>query len=203
MELPHRNSRNIGELAHPHIPIIVSIGCSTLRLESWSDIFRREIRADAMMNAVYHASRNNPISGNGLGVHIINSSFGISNYYEYVGIHKAYNFAYENGVSLVCSRGNSGTDAGHYPATFDPSWITSVGALDTNHRKADFSSFGLGMDFLAPGTSDLVFTTYPNNEWGYVEGTSFAAPHVTGAIAALRALFISPNNPFNPFGKSS
>jgi subtilisin family serine protease len=159
-----------------------------------------EIRADAMMNAVYHASRNNPISGNGLGVHIINSSFGISNYYEYVGIHKAYNFAYENGVSLVCSRGNSGTDAGHYPATFDPSWITSVGALDANHRKADFSSFGLGMDFLAPGTSDLVFTTYPNNEWGYVEGTSFAAPHVTGAIAALRALFISPNNPFNPFG---
>ncbi len=163
--------------------------------------------ADAIIGAVRDAASYNPQSGRGFGVDIINSSFGYDDYFEYVpsygkGIHNAYNYAYENGVSLVCSRGNGGTNAGHYPACFDPSWITSVGALDINHKRADFSSFGLGMDFLAPGTSDLVYTTEeePHSHWKYVDGgTSFAVPHVTGAIAALRAIYATPFNPFNPF----
>jgi hypothetical protein len=38
----------------------------------------------------------------------------------------------------------------------------------------------------APGSA--IYSTYPNNTYGFLSGTSMAAPHVTGAMGAMFAV---------------
>lgn len=50
----------------------------------------------------------------------------------------------------------------------------------------DFSCYGSRVDVVAPGNK--VWSTLPNNEYGYMSGTSMATPHVTGIAAACFAV---------------
>jgi subtilisin family serine protease len=52
----------------------------------------------------------------------------------------------------------------------------------------DFSNFGNKVvDLLSPG--DKIYSTLPNNEFGYLSGTSMAAPIVTNIAAMIRAYY--------------
>ena len=75
-----------------------------------------------------------------------------------------------------------------------------MGAVDSNNIIASFSSRGpsacdgsIFPHVVAPGvdirTSDLTSGGTIPNSYSYVSGTSFAAPHVAGAIALLRSAF--------------
>ena len=139
------------------------------------------------------------------GVHIINCSFGGLFYDELE--RSIFNFAYEQGVSIVCSRGNFDYITPNYPATYESNWVTSVGGHDdgipSNNirpKRSIFSRYGLEMDLLAPSTSTTIMTTKPyEDDWGGFEFTSAAAPHVTGAIALLRSEFYkNPNHTIPP-----
>jgi subtilisin family serine protease len=93
-----------------------------------------------------------------------------------------------NGVAFVVAAGNSGVDAsGFVPAAF-PEVIT-VSAIDatnfaaqTSEPLASFSNFGSVVDVAAPGVN--VYSTRPDNTYGYLSGTSMASPHAA-AIAAI------------------
>ncbi|MEP0982918.1 S8 family serine peptidase [Leptolyngbya sp. FACHB-17] len=90
---------------------------------------------------------------------------------------QALNYARDNGVLIVASAGNQGSAMsalGQASQQFDN--IIAVGAADGNHR-ADYSSYGNGLDLVAPGqqTGDA-FT-----------GTSRAAAEVTGTISRMWA----------------
>ena len=111
----------------------------------------------------------------------------------------AMTYALFNGCIPVCAAGNSGFDTPRqplFPAAYASDGLTiSVGASDPNDRRTLFSSYPTSLDLLAPGENVLTtFMTYPSfygaRYPGYVpaSGTSFAAPHVTGAIGLLAAV---------------
>ncbi len=166
------------------------IGCALYGFRvahpQWSDY----LSLDYAIAAILEASNCNPNTGYGYGVHIINASWGNSDYN--IGLRSAILCAFENGVNFVASRGNSYDDRLHYPACYDEWWVSSVGASDRDMDRIDYSSYGRGMDFLAPGgyysgPHAIVYTTQYGGGFGYFAGTSAAAPHVSGLIALLRS----------------
>ena len=93
-------------------------------------------------------------------------------------------------VAFVFSAGNSGKDAGNaVPAKLSldlPNAIT-VGATWYDER-ADFSNFGPAITLGAPGLGVWTVNVEEPTGYGYTNGTSFAAPMVSGTVALLRAL---------------
>ncbi|KAF6264076.1 peptidase S8/S53 domain-containing protein [Scenedesmus sp. NREL 46B-D3] len=89
------------------------------------------------------------------------------------------------GVLFVAAAGNSALDVDatpNYPSGYSLPNIISVGAHAQNGALSSFSNFGATtVDLFAPGSS--IVSTTPTSTVGTMQGTSMAAPHVTGAIA--------------------
>jgi serine protease len=92
--------------------------------------------------------------------------------------------AYNNNVLVVASAGNNGNSDIQYPAGYDH--VLSVVATDINDEKASFSSYGSWVDVCAPGVS--ILSTLPGNNYGYLNGTSMAAPLVAGLCGLVRSV---------------
>lgn len=121
------------------------------------------------------------------GAKVINMSFGSID--SQPAIQSAVNYAVNNGVVLVASSGNednSGNKNIRYPAKYTN--VIAVGATDMNNTRASFSFYGAELDCVAPGVQIYSTTT---NSYMSADGTSFAAPQVSG-IAAL-ILSVNPN----------
>ncbi|HNP18448.1 MAG TPA: S8 family serine peptidase [Fulvivirga sp.] len=92
------------------------------------------------------------------------------------------------GGIVIFAAGNSAYDAEWYPGYYDE--VLSVSAIGPNWERASYSNFGTWVDIAAPGgemglgSKNGVLSTLPNEQFGYLEGTSMACPHVSG-IAAL------------------
>ncbi len=92
------------------------------------------------------------------------------------------------GGIVIFAAGNSAWDAEWYPGYYDN--VLSVSSIGPNWEKASYTNFGTWVDIAAPGgemglgAKNGVLSTLPNEQVGYLEGTSMACPHVSG-IAAL------------------
>jgi minor extracellular protease Epr len=116
---------------------------------------------------------------------IINLSLGSST--PSTALQQEVDKAYIQGILVVAAAGNDGTsdgtiDAVDYPAKY--SSVIAVGATDSNNQRPSFSSTGNTIEVAAPGVN--IRSTYLNNQYVSMSGTSMAAPFVTGDLALLK-----------------
>jgi serine protease len=107
------------------------------------------------------------------------------------------------GLVLVAAAGNEGNELRSYPAAFDE--VIAVGAVNLSQLRAAYSNFGswlsvmapggnIGTDFNGDGWADGVLSTGASDAGGNLQyqyrfenGTSMAAPHVSGLTALILA----------------
>lgn len=120
-------------------------------------------------------------------VDIISMSLGGSE--DVPALHEAIKKAVANEILVVCAAGNEGdgrdsTEELSYPAAYNE--VISVGATDLNRRISDFSNSNREVDVVAPGEN--ILSTYLNGKYAKLSGTSMATPHVSGALALIKAI---------------
>lgn len=133
------------------------------------------------------------------GAHVINMSFGKAYSPQKELVDAAVRYADERGVLMVHAAGNDGENLAESPSF--PSrdyldggradlWI-EVGAADRSapdSLAAPFSNYGAAeVDLFAPGVD--ILSTYPHGKTRAQQGTSMAAPVVSGVAALLMAYF--------------
>jgi subtilisin family serine protease len=117
-------------------------------------------------------------------------------------MHDAIKRSVAAGVTYVVAAGNGGGDANYViPATYNEV-ITVSAMVDTDGKpgglgpstssgkddtRASFSSYGRDVDIAAPGVNTQ--STAPGGGISVMSGTSFATPHVVGAVALYTAQF--------------
>lgn len=117
-------------------------------------------------------------------VDIISISLGSPN--EVEEIHDSIKIANSLGISVVCAAGNLGdgnsdTDELLYPSAYNE--VISVGAVDNNKSIANFTNSNKEVDVVAPGVN--ILSTFLENRFAFLTGTSMSAPFVTGVIALI------------------
>ena len=135
------------------------------------------------------------------GAKVINTSFG-----KYYSTHPewvidAIKYAAKKDVLIVNAAGNDALDMDVtriYPNDQTPenneeiadNFLT-VGASNFDYGSdlvARFSNYGqTNVDVFAPGTK--IWSTTPNNEYEFLQGTSMASPAVAGVAAMIRSLY--------------
>lgn len=99
-------------------------------------------------------------------------------------VRKALQAAAKEGIITFASAGNLGKSE-HllYPANYPE--VISIGALDKNMKRADFTNTGENLDFLAPGVD--ILSTVPTSWYAIMSGSSQAAPFVLGLACLLKS----------------
>lgn len=116
------------------------------------------------------------------GVDIINLSLGGVD--DDDNLKEAIEYAIEKNVLVIAAAGNDKRNCDNYtPAGIEG--VYTVGASSIINKMARFSNFGTSIDIAAPGIS--ILSTVPGGGYEAWDGTSMAAPVVTGVAAMLIA----------------
>lgn len=130
-------------------------------------------------------------------------------------LQAAIDYAYDHNVIVIAAAGNCGTGteegcdstkpgAMSYPALSNH--VISVGATDKDNVRADFSSYGPGLDVVAPGYGELISPyinrplvngspstnastfNFTNAYSAGLAGTSFSTPYVANVVSLIKSV---------------
>ncbi len=135
------------------------------------------------------------------GAQIINMSLGSR--FSSTAIRNACQYAHDRGVTLICSAGNDSRSQVGYPARYGE-YCIAVGATRYDETRTFYSNWGEELDLMAPGgdlnvdqnndgvVDGILQQTFVGEdrsafEYYLFQGTSMAAPHVSGVAALLIA----------------
>lgn len=143
-------------------------------------------------NAIRYAADN--------GASIINMSFGKAYSPHFEDVQKAIKHAEDKGVLMIHAAGNDAENldkAANFP---DPNyafqkgacstWLTIGASASTGDERlvGIFSNYGKkSVDLFSPGVQ--IYSTKPNNTYEFEDGTSMAAPVVSGVAALIKSHF--------------
>ncbi len=167
----------------------VSFGADIMSLKAGDSA--GSLATSDIIDAISYAADN--------GADVINMSFGGSENDPLE--QQAVDYAYNSGVTLFASSGNTYDTEMQYPPGHNN--VVGVGATTDQDTKASFSTYNSSVDLSAPGSSIYsTMPTYPvglNSEgylqdYDYLSGTSMASPMAAG----LAALVLSRNPSYTP-----
>lgn len=95
-----------------------------------------------------------------------------------------FNYANEKNVTCVLAAGNSNILTGFDPFQRAKNAI-KVGAINKDFDKTSFSNFGPNTTIYAPGVK--IFGAKANNNYEFLQGTSMAAPIISGYIGLIKS----------------
>lgn len=122
------------------------------------------------------------------GAQVINISLGGPS--SSIVLKDAVDYAWNKGSVVVAAAGNFGNSNPQYPGYYQN--VIAVGATDNNDVKASFSTYGRWVDVSAPGVN--IYSTYKENSYGYLSGTSMATPFAAGISALIWSKGICTTN---------
>jgi hypothetical protein len=100
------------------------------------------------------------------------------------GLERATRNAIKAGITFVTAAGNEGGSAcAQSPARVGPA--ITVGAVSSQDKRVGFSNYGKCVDLFAPGLNVVSAGIESPTDTASKDGTSMAAPYVTGVVAAF------------------
>ncbi len=112
-------------------------------------------------------------------------------------LHTAIQAAYNWGIVIVAAAGNEGASSPSYPAAYPE--VIAVGAIDSTNAVPSWSN--RNPEVAAPGVD--ILSTYPDNTYATLSGTSMATPHVSAAVALIQAARLAKGLPPLPPGTAT
>lgn len=165
----------------------IGIAAGMVRIMAIRAVPDGDERDKDVANAIRYAVDN--------GAHIINMSFGKGYSPHRETVEAAVRYAEERGVLLVHAAGNSAQNIdenSNFPTPFyadgtrAPHWIEVGAATWDGSLAASFSNYGARtVDLFAPG--DYMYSPVPGQQYAFLQGTSMAAPVVSGVAALVWA----------------
>lgn len=161
----------------------IAPGCGLLPLKAWEKSITSSTLIKALQYVREFAAKDPATSV------VVNCSFGAT-FSEAVA--ETIGALAAAGIPVVASAGNDAQqDVPHFPSDYDN--VISVAGIGPGDKFAsDYSNLGRKVDILAPGgmgrdggSSDNVLVLGPADVLAVKYGTSFASPHVAGAIALM------------------